>query len=326
MPCRRSPPVSVVIFALLAAFLGLQARAQQFPTQPIRLILGFAPGGITDFTGRVIAQQLKEIFGGSPVVPENRPGAAGVIAAALVAHAKADGYTLFLADPGTVVNPMLRADVPYQMSDFKMVGMVGSSPVVVVTSNELPVNTIGDLIEYGRKNPNKLSFGTAGVGSAPHLAAELFKSRTGIEATHVPYPGIGGAFADLMAGNIQTAFSSVVGALPFTSDHKIRALATTGNRRPAAYPDIPTVAEAALPGYSVDIWLALAAPAGTPQGVIGQLNVALQKALKEKTVIDALAKVGIEAWPTTAAEANSFVGEEGKRWPAVIQAAGLGPK
>ena len=143
---------------------------------------------------------------------------------------------------------------------------------------------------------------------------------------HIPYAGIGGAYPDLMSGKIQLAFSSIVGALPFTSDNKVLAIATTGGKRPAAYPDIPTVAEAALPGYSVDIWLALAAPAGTPELVIKRLNTALNEALKEREVIDALAKVGIEAWATSASEANAFVDHEGKRWPSVIQDAGLGPK
>ena len=323
MSCSRRAITAAILSAVVFNF---QALAQQFPIQPIHLILGFAPGGITDFTGRVVAQQLSKILGGNSVVPENRPGAAGINAAAAVAHARADGYTLILIDPGTVVNPMLRSDARYKMSDFTMVGMVGSSPVVIVASNELPVKNINELIEYGTNNPGKLSFATAGIGSAPHLAAELFESRTGIKAIHVPYPGIAGSFVDLMAGNIQLAFSSIVGALPLTSENKIRALATTGSRRPAAYPDIPTLAETVLPGFNVDIWLGLAAPTGTPEPVIKQLNVALQQALKEREVIDALAKVGIESWPTTAADANSFVDGEERRWPAVIQAAGLGLK
>src|SRR6516165_6540124 len=144
------------------------------------------------------------------------------------------------------------------MSDFTMVGMVGSSPVVIVASNHLAVKNIDELIDYGTKNPDKLSFATAGIGGAPHLAAKLFESRTGMKAIHVPYPGIAGAFGDLMAGNIQLAFSSIVGALPLTSENKIRALATTGSHRPAAYLDIPTLAEAVLPGFNVDIWLGLA--------------------------------------------------------------------
>jgi tripartite-type tricarboxylate transporter receptor subunit TctC len=326
MVCRRLGRAWPVILAVLAISAGFRAEGGQFPNQPIRLILGFAPGGITDFTGRIVAQELSKVFGGNPVVPENRPGAAGVNAAGVVAHAKPDGYTLILIDSGTVVNPLLRADVPYQMSDFTIVGMVGLSPVVIVTSNQLAVQNLNELIDYGLKNPEKLSFGSAGVGSAPHLAAELFKTRTGIKAIHVPYPGIGGAFVDLMAGNIQMAFSSIVGALPFTSDNKIRALATTGSRRSAVYANIPTVAEAALPDYSVYIWLALAAPKGTSDDVVRQLNTALQQALEDREVIDPLAKVGIEAWPTSPTDADSFVDAEGRRWPAVIQAAGLGPK
>jgi tripartite-type tricarboxylate transporter receptor subunit TctC len=221
---------------------------------------------------------------------------------------------------------MLRASVPYKMSELTTVGMVGSSPVVIVTSNSLPVNDIKELIDYGRSNPKKLAFASAGIGSAPHLSAELFQARTGVKMLHIPYAGIGGAYPDLMSGKIQVAFSSIVGALPFTSDNKVRALATTGSRRPAAYQNIPTVGEAALPGYSVDIWLALSLPAGAPEPAVKRLNAALNEALKTKDVVNALAKVGIEAWATTAEEANSFVDEEGKRWPAVIQAAGLGAK
>jgi tripartite-type tricarboxylate transporter receptor subunit TctC len=316
--------------ALLGIICGLftigAAHAQQFPNQPIRLILGFAPGGITDFSGRVIAQGLSKTLGGHPVVPENKPGAAGVTAAAYVARSAPDGYTLVLIDPGTVINPMLRAGVPYKMSELTMIGMVGSSPVVIVTSHSLPVKNVEELIDYGLKNPRKLSFASAGIGSAPHLSAELFQSRTGMKMLHIPYAGIGGAYPDLMSGKIQLAFSSIVGALPFTSDIKVLAVATTGGKRPAAYPDIPTVAEAALPGYSVDIWLALAAPAGTPEPAIKRLGTALNEALKEREVIDALAKVGIEAWATSTVEANAFVDEEEKRWPSVIRDAGLGPK
>jgi tripartite-type tricarboxylate transporter receptor subunit TctC len=306
--------------------LGFRARADDFPSHPLRLILGFAPGGITDFVGRVVAQQLTQEFGGIAVVPENRPGSEGVTAAAYVAHTPADGYTLILIDSGTLVNPMLRADVPYQMTDFTMVGMVGASPIVVVASNTLAAKDIKALIDYGVQNPDKLSFGTAGVGSAPHLAAELLETKTGMKAVHIPYPGIAGAFTDLMAGNIQFAFSSIVGALPFTNDNRVRALATTGIHRPPTYPDVPTVAEAASPGYSAEIWLALAAPKGTPDAVIQRLNAALQHALAEKSVSDRLAKMGIEVRPLSAADTAAFVASEEKRWPAVIHAAGLGPK
>ncbi len=315
---------SVALLCVTTA--SFQGFADDYPTRPIHLILGFAPGGIADFVGRVVAQQLTQEFNGIAVVVENKPGSEGVTAAAYVAHASADGYTLMLIDSGTLVNPMLRQDVPYHMSDFSMVGMVGTSPIVIVASHTLAVKDIRDLIEYGIKNPNKLSFATAGVGSPPHLAAELLETKTGLKAVHVPYPGIGGAFTDLMAGNIQFAFSSVVGALPFTSANKVRALATTGMHRPPAYLDIPTIAESISPGYSAEIWLALAAPKGTPGGVIQRLDSALQHALVEKGVSERLAKMGIEVWPLSAVDTNAFVASEEKRWPAVIWEAGLGPK
>jgi tripartite-type tricarboxylate transporter receptor subunit TctC len=204
--------------------------------------------------------------------------------------------------------------------------MVGSSPVVIVTANSLPVKTLKELIDYGLQNPGKLSFGSAGVGSAPHLSAELFMSQTGIKAAHIPYAGIAKAYPDLIEGRIPLAFSSIVGALPFTSANQVRALATTGGRRPASYPGIPTVGEAALPGYDVDIWLALSVAVGTPPQVVARLNEALNQALKDPEVIAQLATVGIEATPGTPAAANAFIDSEAKRWPAVIQAAGLAPK
>ena len=308
------------------AFACQQGHAQQFPSQPLRMILGFSPGGLSDFTGRVVAQGLSKALGGHPVVSENKPGAGGVIAAAFVAQSKPDGHTMVLIDPGTVINPMLRATVPYQMSQLMTVGLVGSSPVVIVTAPSLPVTTLNELIDYGIKNPGKLSYASAGVGSAPHLAAELFMSRTGIKATHIPYAGIAKAYPDLLEGRIPLAFSSIVGAQPFTSANQVRALATTGSRRPSSYPDIPTVGEAALPGFDVDIWLAIAVAAGTPPDVIARLNAALNQALQEKDVIEQLAKVGIEARTSTSIAANEFVDREVKRWPAVIEAAGLAPK
>jgi len=315
------------VFAVLFAALASHASAQPFPNQPIRLVLGFAPGGITDFTGRVVAQGISKALGGHAVVPENKPGAAGVTAAAFVARSAPDGYTLVLTDPGTVINPLLRAGVPYKMSELTTIGMVGSSPVVIVTSKTLAVSNLKEFIDYGLHNPGKIAFASAGIGSAPHLAAELFQSMTKVKMLHIPYAGIGGAYPDIMSGKVQAAFSSIVGALPFTSDNKVNALATTGSKRPAAYPNIPTVAEAAaLPGYSADIWLALSAAAGTPAAVVDTLNAALVKALADKTNIEALSKVGVEPWTTTPTEANAFVDNEGRRWPSVIHAAGLSPK
>jgi tripartite-type tricarboxylate transporter receptor subunit TctC len=312
--------------AIVLTLLSLQdSVAQQFPDQPIRMVLGFAPGGITDFTGRVIAQGMSKALGGHPIIPENRPGAAGVTAAAYVAHSKPDGYTLVLIDPGTVINPMMRKNVPYKMSELTTVGMVGSSPVVIVSSLHLPATNINELIDFGKKNPGKLSFASAGIGSAPHLSAELFLKQTGIRAVHIPYAGIGGAYPDIMMGKVPLAFSSIVGALPFTSDSKVRALATTGRKRPAAYPQIPTLAESGLAGFDVDIWLAVSAAAGTPVPVLKRLNTALNQALQTEEVISALAKIGIEPWSTSTEEAVNFVAEEEKRWPSIVDAAGLSP-
>jgi len=294
------------------------AQAQTYPTRPVRLVLPYGPGGIIDYVGRTVAQKLSEEVG-QPVVAENRPGAGGILGTDTVARSAPDGYTLVLMDPAIVINPTLQADVPYDLfKSLQTVSVISSSPEVLVVNPSLPVKTFGELVAYGKANPGKLNFASAGIGTTPHLAGEMFKLRTGIDAIHVPYKGIGASYTDMMSGKVQMAFSSIAGALPFTSDNRVRALATTGLKRSAVYPDVPTVAEAGLPGFEVDLWLAVFAPTGLPAPVTARLNAALNQALAASDLKAALAKVGVEPRGTSPEEGAAFVRAEFDKWKQVV--------
>jgi tripartite-type tricarboxylate transporter receptor subunit TctC len=301
---------------ILTAVSG--AHAQTYPSKPVRLVLPYAPGGIIDYVGRTLAQKLTEILG-QPVLAENRPGAGGILGTDSVARSAPDGYTLVLMDPAIVINPTLQSDVPYDVfKNLQTVSIVSSSPEVLVVSPALPVTTFPDLVAYGKANPGKLNFASAGIGTTPHLAGEMFKLRTGIDATHVPYKGIGASFTDMMSGKVQMAFSSIAGALPFTTDNRVRAIATTGAQRSSVYPDLPTVAEAGLPGFEVDLWLGVFAPSGLPAPVLARLNADLKKALWAADLKAALAKVGVEPRGTSPDEGATFLRAEFDKWKQVI--------
>src|SRR5215471_14432151 len=303
---RRAGPIakqaggetSMYRFALMAlvcsaALAPSASSAQTYPSKPIHFVLPYIPGGIIDTAGRHLALRLSESLGQS-VVPENRPGAGGMVGADVVARSAPDGYTMLLTDPGLVSNPTLQADVPYDLfKGLQGVSIVGSSPAVIVASLKLPVNTLPELIAYAKDNPGKLNFASAGIGTAPHLAGEMIKLRTGIDMTHVPYRGIGAAYPDVISGKVQLAFSSIAGALPFTADNRVRPLATTGSARSSVYPDVPTVAESGLPGFDVDLWIAVYAPAGLPPQVLATLNSELNKTLEHPELKAAFAKIGV---------------------------------
>jgi tripartite-type tricarboxylate transporter receptor subunit TctC len=322
MPIRPSWRALALAGALVGCADSLTAaslaNAQTFPTKPIRLVLPYAPGGIIDFVGRTLAQKLTEDIG-QPVVAENRPGGGGILGTDTVARSAPDGYTLVLMDPALVINPTLQSDVPYDIfKNLQTVSIVSASPEVLVVSPKLPVSTFAELVAYGKVNPGKLNFASAGVGTTPHLAGEMFKLRTGIDATHVPYKGIGASYTDMMSGKVQMAFSSIAGALPFTADNRVKPLATTGVKRSAIYPDLPTMAEAGLPGYEVDLWLGIFAPAGLPAPVLARLNDELKKALASAELKAAFAKVGVEPRGTTPEQGAAFLHAEYDKWKQVI--------
>jgi tripartite-type tricarboxylate transporter receptor subunit TctC len=299
--------------------------AQTYPSKPIRIVLPYVPGGIIDTAGRNIALRLSEGLGQS-VVAENRPGAGGMVGADAVARSAPDGYTILLTDPALVSNPTLQADVPYDLfKGLQAVSIVGSSPAVIVASPSLPVTTFAELIAYAKAHPGKLNFASAGIGTAPHLAGEMIKLRAGIDMTHVPYRGIGAAYPDVMSGKVQLAFSSIAGAVPFTSDNRVRPIATTGSARSAVYPDVPTVAES-LPGFDVDLWIGIYTTAGIPPAVLAKLNGEVNKVLQNPELKAAFAKIGITPRGTSPEEGAAFTRSEYEKWKKVIVEGKIKPE
>ncbi len=319
--------LTLLVASMLAAVTlsTSTATAQSFPTKPIRLILPYSPGGIIDYVGRQVAQHLGDAIG-QPVVAENRPGAGGITGTDAAARAAPDGYTIVLMDPAIVINPTLQPSVPYDLfKGLQTISIISTSPEVVVVAPQLPVKSMAELIAYGKANPGKMNFASAGVGTTPHLAGELFLQRAGITATHVPYRSIGQSYPDMMANKIQFAFSSIAGALPFTTDNRVRPIATTGSKRTPVYPNLPTVDEAGLKGFEVDLWLGIFGPAGMPAPVVSKLNAELQKILKNPALIKALAKVGVEPNGTTSDAGAAFLKAEFEKWKKVIAEANVKP-
>src|SRR5215213_5775818 len=309
---------ALLLGPLLVSLTASAAMAQAYPSKPVRLVLPYAPGGIIDYVGRTLATHLSEPLG-QPVVAENRPGAGGISGTDTVARSTPDGYTLVLMDPAIVINPTLQPSVPYDLfKQLQTVSIVSSSPEVLVVSPTLPVKNFDEFVAYAKANPGKLNFSSAGIGTTPHLAGELFKQRTGVDAVHVPYRGIGASYTDMMAGKISFAFSSIAGALPFTSDNRVRPIATTGLKRTPVYPDQPTVDEAGLKGFEVDLWLGIFAPAGVPADVVSKLNGALAKTLQDPETKTALAKVGVSPRGTSTEEGAKILKDEFEKWKNVI--------
>jgi tripartite-type tricarboxylate transporter receptor subunit TctC len=301
-------------------------QAQTYPSKPIRIILPYVPGGIIDSAGRNLALRLSESLGQS-VVAENRPGAGGMVGADVAARATPDGYTILLTDPALVSNPTLQTDVPYDLfKGLQAVSIVGSSPAVIVSSLTLPVTTFAEFIAYAKANPGKLNFASAGIGTAPHLAGEMIKLQTGIEMTHVPYRGIGAAYPDVMSGKVQLAFSSIAGAVPFTADNRVRPIATTGSARSPVYPNVATVAESGLPGFDVDLWIGIYAPAGMSPAVLAKLNGELNKVLQHPELKAAFAKIGISPRGTSPDEGAAFTRAEYEKWKKVIVEGKIKPE
>ena len=311
--------VVALLSVIAATIYAPAALAQSYPNKPIRLVIPYNPGGVVDYIGRVLAQHLNKSLG-QPVVAENRPGAGGIVGTDTVARSAPDGYSLVIMDPAIVINPTLQPSMPYDLfKDLEPVSIVSSSPLVLVVTPGLPVKTFADLISYAKANPGKLNFSSAGIGTTPHLSGELFKQRTGAEATHIPYKGIALSYTDMMSGKIQFSFSSIAGAVPFTADNRVKAIATTGSKRTTTvYPDLPTVSESGLPGFEVDLWLGIFAPKGLPADVKNKLSTAIAEVLKEADIKAAFAKVGAEPLGATPDQAASTIKSEFEKWKKVI--------
>lgn len=299
--------------------------AQSYPTKPVRLVLPYSPGGVVDTIGRTLAQHLGDVLG-QPVIPDNRPGAGGIVGTDVVAHGQADGYLLLLMDPAIVINPSLQESVPYDLfKQLTPISVISSSPLVLVVAPDLNVKTFDEFVAFGKANPGKLNFASAGVGTTPHLAGEMFKQTTGISAVHIPYKGIAASYTDMMTNKVQFAFSSIAGAQPFTSANKLVALATTGDTRNDVYPDKPTVVEAGLKGFVVDLWLTVFVAADTPAEVKAKLNNAIKTALAKDELKAAFARVGAAPKGTTTEQAATFVKADYDKWKKVIADGNIKP-
>lgn len=312
-----------LLYAIVLAAATGAAFGQAYPSKPLRLVVPYAPGGVVDFIGRTLGQRLSEQLG-QAVVADNRPGAGGIIGVEATAKSAPDGYTLVIMDPAIVINTVLQDAVPYDViKDLTTVSIVGSSPLVLASNTALPVKSVAELVAYAKANPGRLNFASAGIGTTPHMAGELLKLRVGVPMTHVPYKGMGPAMADLVAGRVQFSFGSITAALPFLSDHRLLGLATTGPKRSGALPELPTMIEAGLPGFEVELWLGLFAPAGLPREVLSRLNAETKKAIEQPDARAAFAKVGVEPRGTSPADAAAFIRAEHEKWGKVVRDAKL---
>ncbi|MFL5072289.1 MAG: Bug family tripartite tricarboxylate transporter substrate binding protein [Xanthobacteraceae bacterium] len=312
------------LIAIALFSIALLAQAQPYPTKPIHLIVPFPPGGGNDTVARAIAQQLGPDLG-QPMVIDNRPGAGGSVGAELAAKAPPDGYTLFLAGVGShAVNPNVHAKLPYDpVKDFAPVTLLASAPSVLVVNPAVPARTIAEFTAYARANPGKLNYASNGAGSAAQLAAAMYETMAGVRMVHVPYKGIAPAMTDLMGGEVQLMFGTIVALVPHIQAGKLRALAVTSRKRSPLLPDLPTLAESGLPDYQAGSWYGILAPAGTPREIIERLHGAIVKALKQPDVAKRLAAEGAEVIGSTPGEFAAHIKSELARVGDVVRAAGI---
>jgi tripartite-type tricarboxylate transporter receptor subunit TctC len=307
------------------AMVAFIASAQDYPVKSIRLIIPFGPGGPRDVQARLIGAHLTKVWGQTLIV-DNRGGANGIIGTELAARADADGYTLLMISAGFAVNATLYPKLPYDsLRDFAPVAPLSTGPGLVVVAPSLPVKSIAELIEAARTHRIELFFASAGTGAPSHLAGELFKLMARIDMTHVPYKGMAAGITDLVAGRVQLSIPTIPGALPLARSGKLRALAVTGDKRSPAAPEIPTVAEAGLPGYSATNWYGIAAPARTPPQIIAQLNEQLTRAMTATDTRERMSDIGMEPTTGTTARFAEFVKAEIAKWAKVVKTTGLKP-
>jgi tripartite-type tricarboxylate transporter receptor subunit TctC len=310
---------------LLIAGLGIAAagHAQKYPERPIRLIVPFAAGGTSDLMGRVIGGKLGEALG-QTVVVDNRGGAGGTLGAALAAQALADGYTLLVPHVGLAINETLYAKRQYNaVKDLAPISKLGVTPNAVVVNNALPVNSVQDLIALAKKRPGKLNYGSAGVGSAAHLAMALLENAAGVKFNHIPYKGGGPSLIATVAGEVDFSIPAYPTSVPHVKAGRLRILAVTGSKRESTVPDVPTVAESGLPGYEFEIWFGLFAPSGTPKAIITRLNQEIVKALAMPDMREKLAQTGVDAESSTPAQLGQLLRSDVAKWAKIIKAAGI---
>ena len=319
--CFLHAAASIPVFAALAR----TARAQAYPTRPVRIIVGFAAGGAADISARLMAQWLSERLGQSFVV-ENRPGAGGNLATEAVATASPDGHTLLLVNPGAAINPSLYDKLSFDfLRDIVPVAGIIRVPNVLGVNPSVPARTVPEFIAYAKANPGKVNMGSAGTGSSGHISGELFRLLTGVQMVHVPYRGAAPALTDLIAGQVQVLFNAVASSIEYIKADKLRALAVTTAMRSDALPDVPTVAEF-VPGYEASNWWGIGAPKSTPAAIVEKLNAEINAALADPKIKARLADLGGMALVGPPADFGRLLAEETEKWGKVIRAANIKPE
>ncbi|HEY6863110.1 MAG TPA: tripartite tricarboxylate transporter substrate binding protein [Burkholderiales bacterium] len=299
MLTRRSLVV-VALAAALGTVVG-QAAAQAWPSRPMRIIVPLPPGGSPDYMARLLSEKLQPVLG-QPLVVENKPGASGHIARDFVAKAPADGYTLLMTEASHVISAAVGAKLPYDpINDFQPIALIATIPFGLTVNSKTPVHTLREFIDYAKASPRPLTYGTAGVGAPHHFAVELLRAETGIKVTHVPYKGSAGIIPALLSGEIDFTIAAVNSLLPHFKSGKLRPIAMAGSARTSVLPEIPTIAEAGpFPGYSMDVWLGVMAPAGTPRPIIDRLNAEINRIVRDPQIVkERMNTVGLEPLGST---------------------------
>ena len=320
-----SPPVATFLAAFLAG-LAVSAAAQDYPTRPIRFVVPFAPGGGNDIIARIVAEGLTQALG-KPVVVDNRPGAASILGTEIVAKAAPDGYTLLNAGTSTVFNVALYQKLPYDtLRDFAPVTLLADQPNILVAHPSLPATTLREFVDLARAQPGKLTYGSSGVGGGTHLAMELLTMTLKIEVLHVPYKGTGPALTAVLSNQISAIFSTFASALPHVKAERLRAFGVSGAKRSPTLPELPTIAEAGVPGYEYTTTYGMLAPAGTRRVIVEKLNKVTAGVLNSQDTRQKLLAQGIDPMSSTSAKYAAHLKSEIEKWSKVVRAANIPPQ
>jgi tripartite-type tricarboxylate transporter receptor subunit TctC len=312
-----------LLASLALATACASAAAQGYPDRPVKLVVPYAPGGSADIVARLIADEWGKALGKSMFI-ENRAGAGGNLGVDAVAKSPADGYTVGLQTVSLAINPSLTARMPYDtLKDLAPIGLVAASQHVLVVNQSVPAKNLKELLALAKSRPGKLSYGSAGNGSTFHMSAELFKATAGLAIVHIPYRGGGPALTDTIAGMVEMSFPVLSAAQGHVQAGKLRALGVTGTKRSPLMPDVPTIAEAGLPGYAFETWFMVFAPAGTPRPVLDKLNAALTATLQSAAVKERMVKEGFEPTPSTASQARARLQAEMPVWAKLVKERGI---
>ena len=313
----------LLILALLALLTGPTGAQSTYPSRPIRLVVPFPPGASNDTVARVAAQKMTEALG-QQVVVDNRAGAGGSIGAAILARAPADGYTLMVTSTSYATNAAVQSGLPFDpVADVAGVAMIGRGPMMVVVAPSVAAQSIKELLTLAKSQPGRVNYTSSGIGSAPHLATELFMRQAGIEMTHVPYKGLGPAMTDLVAGRVQVLIASLPSVLPHVKANRLRGLAITSAQRSSFTPGVPTVSESGVPGYVSELWWGVFAPARTPAAVVTRLNSETRKLVAGSDMKQSLANAGAEPADMSAREFSALVKDEIAKWRKVVKERGI---